>query len=52
MTRFDAVPWVWDNLLEPGSVLQDMDGVWHIGKGTDLKELAEKLNQLAREGKK
>jgi len=44
---FGSVRWVWDNLLEPGTVIPDWNGVWHIGKGTDLKELEEKLNELA-----
>ena len=47
--RIGSVQWVWDSLLKPGTMLPDVNGVWHIGRGTDLKELEERLNKLAKE---
>lgn len=45
--RLNGVPWVWDDMLSANTLLRDFNGVWHIGRGTDLKELEAKLNELA-----
>jgi hypothetical protein len=38
------VQFVWDRLLAPGQIQMGMDGVWHVGHGTDLQDILFKGN--------
>lgn len=49
---FSGVPFVFDENIPPNTAKQGMNGLWHIGKGTDLNGLMEKLNELARRSQK
>ena len=40
----EAVDFVWDRNIPKDTVLQDPDGVWHIGFGTDLALLSFEIN--------
>jgi hypothetical protein len=32
-----GTPFVWDKFLPVNTVIKDMDGLWHVGEGTDIE---------------
>jgi hypothetical protein len=33
------VQFIWDRHLAPGQIQMGMDGVWHVGQGTDVQAI-------------
>lgn len=35
--KFVGMDFIWDVNLQPGVVMRDLNGIWHVGSGTDLR---------------
>jgi hypothetical protein len=38
------VSFIWDQNIPAGAVFQDLNGIWHVGRGTDLESILFKVN--------
>ena len=41
----------WDEFLKPGQIRFGMDGIWHIGRGSDLHKLLFEASLTAEDEK-
>jgi hypothetical protein len=44
LTPIEEIHFIWDRFLPKDEVKMDMNGLWHIGVGTDLSSLVFQAN--------
>jgi hypothetical protein len=49
MKRRDEIPFVWDASLPAGACFKDLNGIWHIGEGTDISSFLFEQNLSAKD---
>jgi len=49
MINLGAIPFIWDTFLEPGQARMDLNGILHIGAGTDLQSFLFERNLTDRD---